>query len=167
MVAVDYAYPWDRIVARFKFQGECGWAGTLADLLLRAPGFDEMAAVCDWVIPIPLSRDKLADRGYNQAWELARALCRRHHALRQRGLPQGLLRQGGLADQHTLARRQRLSNLRHAFSVNPAMRDRLTGSHILLVDDVSTTGATLRCAAQALLREGARTVHAAVFARTP
>lgn len=167
MVAVDYAYPWDRLITRFKFQGESGWAPMLADLLLRTPGFDALASDCDWVVPIPLSIERLAERGYNQAWELARVLCRSHRALHGKGLPQGLVRNGGRPDQHTLNRRQRLRNLQSAFALGAQLRDRLSDRRVLLIDDVTTTGATLHSAAQTLMQAGARHVRAAVIAHTP
>ena len=70
-------------------------------------------------------------------------------------------------DQHSLPRAQRLQNLRGAFAAHPQHRPNLAGAHVLLVDDVSTTGATLEAAAQALLDGGAARVHALVLARTP
>lgn len=167
VAAVDYAYPWDHIIGRFKFQGESGWAASLAGLMLALPAFDMVAQRCDWVVPIPLSTERLVERGYNQAWELAAALCQRHPALKGKGLAQGLTRTGSRPDQHTLSRRQREQNLRDAFHVVPDMQARIARRRILLVDDVTTTGSTLVCAATALLAAGARDVSAAVIAHTP
>lgn len=166
-VAVEYGFPWDRLIARFKFEGECGMASALAELMLCATGMDELAASCDVVVPIPLHPVRLAERGYNQAWELARYLCRYHPELQGKGQPAALQRHGVRANQHTLGRAQRLRNLREAFVVAPAMRSRVHGASVLLVDDVYTTGATLHAAAGALLKAGARSVSASVFARTP
>ena len=70
-------------------------------------------------------------------------------------------------DQHSLPRAQRLHNLRDAFAAHPRHAARLTGAQVLLVDDVSTTGATLEAAAQALLNGGAVSVDALVLAHTP
>jgi predicted amidophosphoribosyltransferase len=69
--------------------------------------------------------------------------------------------------QHELNREDRLHNLDAAFSVQPSEGDRLHQSRVLLVDDIMTTGATLRAAAKTLKIAGAREVHALVFARTP
>jgi ComF family protein len=169
VAAVDYAYPWDGLVARFKFRGEPGWALPLAELMLGAPGAVAQFDTCDLVAPVPLGPARLSSRGYNQAWELIKAL-RRSPRLTGRpppGLAQALVRIGERPDQHELPREERLRNLRDAFVAHPAHAPQLAGAHVLLVDDVTTTGATLQAAAQALLRGGAQRVSALVFARTP
>jgi predicted amidophosphoribosyltransferase len=94
------------------------------------------------------------------------------HALRTREqvaskIRQALLRTGETPDQHSLPREERMRNLRGVFLVNPPESPTLAGSHVLLVDDVTTTGATLQAAGQALLAAGAERVSALVFARTP
>lgn len=167
LVAVDYAYPWDRVIGRFKFRQEPGLADILAGLVQRSPGFAALADGCDWVLPVPLSRSRLAERGYNQAWELIRALARSQPGLGPKALPLGLERREGRLDQHHLPRRERLQNLLGAFAVPAKTRPALQGRRVLLVDDVTTTGATLRSAAQALRQAGAASVRAAVVAATP
>ena len=77
IAAVSYGYPWAGLVARFKFSGGAGWASTFAPLMLAAPGAAEALAASDVVVPMPLSRERLAARGYNQAHELARRLSPR------------------------------------------------------------------------------------------
>lgn len=169
MVAVDYVFPWDDIIARFKFRNEPGWANSLASLLLAAPGAHELMQQCEVMVPIPLTRQRLATRGYNQAWELTKALLRQMAVPASAApcaLPDALRRIGQAPDQHTLPREQRLRNLRGAFEAHPAHLARLQDRHLLLVDDVTTTGTTLNCAAQALQLAGATRVSALAFART-
>ncbi|MEY4979890.1 MAG: hypothetical protein RLZZ352_2160 [Pseudomonadota bacterium] len=177
VAAVDYAYPWDRLIARFKFRNEPAWAATMAEHWLHRP-----AAVALWhsanvVAPIPLTARGLGVRGYNQAWELVKAMRRHLQAHPQAShnppdspqcLPDALLRLGEVPQQHRLLTREaRLHNLQGLFVAHPQHAQRLAGARVLLVDDVSTTGATLDCAAQALLQVGAHSVNALVFARTP
>lgn len=169
-VAVDYAYPWDGLVARFKFQREPAWAGPMAQLMLDSPDVARLLRHAELVLPVPLTRKRLAERGYNQAWELVKALCdaaRRRQLRAPPALAQGLLRTGETPDQHSLPRSARLQNLEGVFAANPAHRPELAGRHVLVVDDVTTSGATLEAAAQALRLAGARTVSALAFARTP
>ena len=82
------------------------------------------------------------------------------------GLADALLRLGDAPDQHSLPREQRQRNLRGAFAAHPDCVAQLKGRRLLLVDDVSTTGATLRSAAFALRQAGATQVQALVIART-
>lgn len=157
----DYDFPWDRLVADFKFQGRVDLAGMLATLLADA-GADVPPP--DLVLPVPLAPRRLAQRGYNQAWELARRVARR------RGVPARadlLLRAVETAHQADLPRAERLTNLRAAFVVDARRRERLQGRRIALVDDVMTTGATVCEAAATLLRAGAAAVDVWVLARTP
>lgn len=167
--ALDYQPPWSTLIADFKYGGACELATPLAALLAQAL---QQAADADrlrwpdWVLPVPLALPRLRERGYNQSWELAKAL-RRLAGDAPAPWPQALVRVGLAPDQHRLSRVQRLNNLSGAFAAHPAMVPRLAGAHVLLIDDVSTTGATLRAAAGALRQAGARQVSALVLARTP
>ena len=171
VAAVDYAYPWDGLIARFKFRSEPGWAQTFAQRLLQVPHTLPLLHTRPLTVPIPLTAARLGERGYNQAWELVKALrvqCRRHPtAPTCDALPTALVRLGETPDQHSLGRDARLRNLRGVFAAHPSHAHQLSGRHVLLVDDVTTTGATLHTAAQALLQAGADRVSALVFARTP
>jgi ComF family protein len=113
---------------------------------------------------VPLSRERLRERGYNQAWELARGLARR---LRIRGTAGVLHRSRDTAHQIGMTRPQREHNLRDAFSIDLAGRAALQGHPVALIDDVLTTGATAHAAARALTRAGAASVDVWVIARTP
>lgn len=165
VAAVDYGFPWDGLVAAFKFGGRVDLAEPLAQRLAQAVSASPVA-VDDgtWVLPVPLAPARLAERGYNQAWELARRVARTlglpaHAHLLQRPLD--------TAHQTRLDRTARVANLAGSFMVDPAQRGELAGRHIALVDDVMTTGATVAAAAAELKRAGAATVSVWVFARTP
>jgi ComF family protein len=167
VAAVDYAFPWDKLIARFKVRNEPGWDGPLAELMLRQSPASELLHTCHLLVPVPVTPRRLAERGYNQAWELAKALLQHADIPKPPALPDALVRVRETADQHELPRAQRLHNLRGAFAVHPQHVQRLAQAHVLLVDDVTTTGATLQAAAQALLQGGAAQVSALVLARTP
>ncbi len=160
MAAVVYGYPWSGLLARLKFHDEPGWAGPLAGLMAKAGHQHGTLAGCDALVPVPLSERRLAARGYNQAWELARRLGRP-------ALPRALVRCLDGAPQHTLDRTDRLRHMRGAFMVHPAQVASVRGMRLLLIDDVVTTGATLQAAAAALLTAGATSVEALVLAATP
>jgi ComF family protein len=158
--AVSYAYPWSGLVARFKFQGEPGWAAVLAHLMREAPGADEALARADLVLPMPLAPARLAERGFNQALELARQLAPGKTDARL------LLRLRETSTQTALARTQREDNVRGAFGVEPLRQAELRGKAVMLVDDVMTSGASLHAAALAVRAAGAASVSALVLART-
>ena len=167
LAAVDYAYPWDGLIARFKFRSEPGWAGPFAQRMLQVPSATALLQTCDLVVPVPLTPQRLGERGYNQAWELVKALRRLTCGAMGSALATALVRLGETPDQHSLGREARLRNLRGVFAAHPLHAHRLVGRNLLLVDDVTTTGATLHTAAQALQQAGAARVSALVFARTP
>lgn len=153
-----YGFPVDRLLPRLKFHGDLA-----AGRLLAAA----MAATCaqmprpDALLPLPLARARLRRRGYDQARELARPLAR---ALGLPLLDGVLLRRRDTAPQSTLDAAARRRNLRGAFVV-PAGAG--PPAHVVLVDDVMTTGATLHAAARALRRAGVARVDAWVCARAP
>jgi ComF family protein len=167
VATLDYGYPWDGLIARWKFGGEAGWSGLWADLMLRDAQVLPMLQASHLLVPVPVGPSRLADRGFNQAWELGSALLRRTTPPHPRSLADALVRVRDTPDQHSLPRAQRLQNLRGAFAAHPQHGSVVAGAQVLLVDDVSTTGATLEAAAQALLDGGAASVQALVLARTP
>jgi ComF family protein len=168
MTGADYVAPWDRLITAFKFHQQVELAGALSLAIERAvlasPSYTESAGRPALLLPVPLSRERLRERGYNQAWELARRLGRR---LSIRATPRLLQRSRDTAHQIGMTRQQREHNLRDAFWVERAGRAMLQGHHVALVDDVLTTGATAHAAALSLMRAGAASVDVWVIARTP
>ena len=168
LAAVPYAYPWSTLITRYKFGEQHGWAAFFTALLLKTPGvrqaFDSLDTA-DWVLPLPLSAERLQTRGFNQAWELASSLARqsRTHAKAEARL---LLRVKHTRPQSQLKRAARLANVKGAFLVDPLRVAELQGRRVVLVDDVMTSGASIFTAAQALRGAGAAHITAVVLART-
>jgi ComF family protein len=135
-------------------------AEAIAQLAAEAPA--EML-----VVPVPLHRSKYAERGFNQARALAvnalETLRKTHPEWRLTLAPSTLMRLRATESQAGLTPRQRRLNVRAAFSVSDPAAVNL--KHILLIDDILTTGATARAAALALARAGAATVWVATLAR--
>jgi ComF family protein len=119
------------------------------------------------VVPVPLHRSKYAQRGFNQARSLAahalKFLARSHPQWRLTLAPSTLMRLRATESQAGLAPHRRRINVRGAFSVSDPASVRL--KHVLLIDDILTTGATARSAAQTLLGAGAASVWVATLAR--
>lgn len=119
------------------------------------------------VVPVPLHRTKHRQRGFNQARVLAQcaiAALRKSHPEWQLMLaPSTLMRLRSTESQAGLTHRQRRLNVRGAFKVSDP--EAVRGRHVLLVDDILTTGATARAAAQSLKRAGATAVYVATLAR--
>ncbi len=159
----DYGFPWDQLVAGMKFRRQPEAARWLAPLLAQAVRRAQ-APLPALVLPVPLPPGRLASRGHNQAWELARHTAAElqlpvRHDLLQRPLD--------TTEQAGLQRAERQRNLRGAFMVDPRQRGALQGLAVALVDDVMTTGSTAREASATLIRAGAAAVQVWVLARTP
>lgn len=155
MAPFDYAFPVDAAIKLLKFRRRLHYAAALAGVL--AATASELPDDIDGVLPMPLHWRRQALRGFNQAAELARELCR------VTGLPDvpGVYRARHTPYQSGLSGRQRRRNLRGAFRIREELRYR----HILVVDDVVTTGATCRALAQVLLDAGVPAVSALAIAR--
>ncbi len=163
IAAVDYAYPWDELVRRFKFDAALDLADPLAQRLLDAVRRSD-APLPDWLLPVPLAAGRLRERGYNQAWELARRVAR---GLPCTTDPKMLLRMKDTPHQVALPPGRRAANVRGAFALEPRRRNELQGRSVAVLDDVMTTGATASEIALTLLQAGARSVQVWVLARTP
>lgn len=152
------------MIHRWKFSQQPALAQYFAQALLRDNVITQALASTQVLVPVPLSLQRLRERGYNPAAQLARYLCRHskklHHAL------QALERTRHTARQSSLPRTKRWSNLQGAFVVPDAQRHQIHGQHIALLDDVMTTGSTLHAASQALHEAGAASITAICVART-
>lgn len=161
--AVDYLWPWDRLIGQLKYHAALDLALPLVDRLAAALG-RAGAPVPDLLVPAPLAPRRLQERGYNQAAVLARPLARR---LGTTFDPHTLWRIRETAHQADLPRAERAANVRGAYAVDPLRRARVAGRHVVVVDDVLTTGATAAEMARTLLAAGAARVSVWVVARTP
>jgi ComF family protein len=166
IAGIDYDHPWDRLLAEFKFHGRVARADALLQPLRARLGATAMPPTVAplRVVPVPLARERLRERGFNQSWELARRLAR---PLGLSARPDALFRLRDTGHQLQLDRDARIANLRDAFVVSPRHAAWVRGAAIALVDDVLTTGATARAATRALLAAGAADVRLWVVARTP
>ena len=158
--ALSYEYPWSGLITQYKFAGQAGWAHSFATLMRSAPWIEPALDQADLVLPMPLSAQRLAERGFNQALVLARALAPRktEHSL--------LLRLRHTQAQTALDRKARMGNVQGAFAVEPLRAARVRGRRVVLVDDVMTSGASLFSAGEALRQAGARSITGLVLART-
>ena len=160
LAAVDYAYPWAGLITRYKFAGDPGWSASFAELLRSAPQVAPTLEQADLLLPMPLSPERLRERGFNQAYEIARRLAP------QKASPHLLLRRRHAPAQSSLPRRQRLRNVQGAFALAPQHRHVLQDKRVVLFDDVMTSGASLFAAAQVLREAGAAHITGLVLART-
>jgi ComF family protein len=159
MKAAIHALKYDRLHPAARGLGQM-LAEAIAQLAAEAPA--EML-----VVPVPLHRSKYSQRGFNQARSLAMYalsfLRKSHPEWRLTLASSTLMRLRPTESQAGLTFRQRRLNVRGAFTVSdPAA---VSMKHVLLIDDIFTTGATTRAAAQALVKAGAASVFVATLAR--
>lgn len=153
--AFAYRFPVDRMVQALKYRERLALAGFFADALRPfRPSGDAL------IVPMPLHRRRLRERGFNQAVEIARPLALAW------GLPlvlSGVMRAVHTAPQASLPWKARSVNIRGAFRCDVPF----DGKTVIVVDDVMTTGATLDELARTLKLRGAARVENLVIARTP
>lgn len=152
----DYRFPLDRLLPRFKFRHDLACGRELARLLAEAVASAERP---DAIVPVPLHRQRLRERGFDQALELARPLARRLALPLRTDL---LVRSRATAAQSTLDARARRRNVRGAFAVHDVVP---MPAYVAVLDDVLTTGATLGECTRVLRRAGVQRVDVWVAAR--
>ena len=158
--AVRYDDVAKQLVHAFKYSDRLDLAPMLGRWMARAGR--ELTDGADALVPVPLHWRRLWARRFNQSAALAEAIAREsgivvaHHALR---------RVKATAQQVGLSRKDRAANVSGAFRVAPDAKAAVAGRHLILVDDVLTSGATVDACARALLRGGAAQVDVLVFAR--
>jgi ComF family protein len=151
--------PADRIVHQLKYNGWRGLAQPMGERMASLTLPAEMLEA-RFVVSVPTTRQRRRTRGYNQAELLARAFAA------ERGLQFAPLleRASGTSSQIALQPLERAANVAGAFQL-ASQRPALDGEHILLIDDVLTTGATSAECAKTLVAGGARCVSVVTFAR--
>lgn len=153
---LTYGYPVDRLIQRFKFDGDLPVGRLLAELLA-----DYLAAGSerpDCIVPMPLHPARLRERGFNQAVELARPVGKKLKIPVRLDL---CARVRATDVQSKLDAAERKKNLRDAFAVKNAV----DGKHIAILDDVVTTGTTVESLTRTLKDAGARAVSVWCVAR--
>ncbi|GLQ47309.1 amidophosphoribosyltransferase [Dyella lipolytica] len=153
-----YAWPLDRLETRFKFSRDLAAGRVLATLWQRQP---HPPALPQLILPVPLHRRRLRERGYNQALEMARPLAR---ALNIPCAHDVLRRVRHTDAQTALDATERRRNLRGAFALRG---DVALPAHVAVLDDVFTTGTTLSECTRVLKRAGVERVDVWALARAP
>jgi len=143
----------------FKFHGKTVGRATFGALAGKVAPLADLAPA-DWIVPVPLHRRRLRSRGFNQALVLARFLFPNQGAKIATNL---LVRSRWTEPQTTLSGGERRRNLGQAFSAPHP--ERLLGRHLLLIDDVFTTGSTVNECAKVLIENGAAAVDVLTLAR--
>ncbi len=149
------------IILRFKHADRTDIVQTFGRLMTNAG--QELFDRSDLIVPVPLHRWRLLQRGYNQSAMLAHALQR---ATGIAAVPDLIQRTTATASQQGLSGDQRLRNITSsAFRLHPWHRSKIAGKNVLLIDDVLTTGATITACTRVLRAGGAQLVHVLTLAR--
>lgn len=154
VAALRYSFPADHLIKSLKYGRRTATADFFARAMLDGP-----RPAGDVIVPLPLHPQRLAERGFNQAAEIARPLAR---ALQLPLELDGCIRSRNTTPQAALPWKERRRNIRHAFEC----RIDLSGKSVIVVDDVMTTGATLDEFARTLKAHGAGRVTNWVAVRT-
>jgi ComF family protein len=152
----EYEGPLRKLIHEFKYSGVSQLAAKLGPMMSGAMPREQRFEA---IVPMPLHWRKRLERGFNQSELLAKVLSKRT------GIPvvNALRRRKSTTPQAGLTRAQRRTNVAGAFEADE--RERIDGRHVLLIDDVLTTGATASACAAVLKRAGARRVTVLTLAR--
>lgn len=159
-----YAGQLKTAVQQLKYQRRLAYAAGLAHLWnsLMSKHVDQLPPA--YLLPVPLSRQKLAERGFNQCWEIVRHLTLPKHL---KVLPYVLRRRHSKAKQISAGRLERQQALSGLFYFEPRYAELLARQAVIVFDDVMTTGSTLNAIARVLKDHGVYHVRNWVLLRTP
>jgi len=154
--AAIYEPPVSLWVQQLKFGDRLDRARIMADALIKPLSSIDITVP---IIPVPLHPKRLVSRGYNQAYEIARIIAKQQ---KRNLLSDVLIRTKNTSMQAELHEKQRSANVRAAFAVNKEIE----AETVIVLDDVMTTGQTLRSISNCLVKAGVKQVIVAVFARS-
>ena len=160
--ALRYDLQGRRLILPFKHADRPELAAVLAPMMARAGA--ALLARAELLVPVPLHRLRLFRRRYNQAALLAQALSR---TSRVPAAVDALQRRRATASLGEKSAEERAETVRDAFAIRPSRAGLVRGRHVLLIDDVMTSGATANACAETLLAAGASGVDVLVAARVP
>lgn len=156
--AYRYDYPLAHVIRAYKYQSRIAYSRVLGELLARSLAANRSAAWPQLLLPVPLGRARFAERGFNQAMEIAKHVAARLSIPIRTDI---LKRCRETAEQAGLERAGRRRNVRNAFTlVQP-----LETVHVAVIDDVVTTGSTVSEIARVLRRAGVNHIEIWALAR--
>lgn len=150
-----------KAIHTFKYDNRIALADRLAELMAMGYANARFPERVDLVIPVPVHRSRLVERGFNQAEELAVRFCRLKRLPYRKDV---LIKKKKTPHQVELSQEMRYSNVKNVFAVRNS--ETVRGKRILLIDDVFTTGSTLSESAQVLMDAGAAGVYVYTLARS-
>ena len=154
-----YAYPIDAMMQRYKYGSLLNLGDAFGELLAEKIHIENI----DLIIPMPMHRQRLKERGFNQALEIAKVLTKN---AKEKLDYKSVERQTLTPPQASLPLKERVKNIKGAFKVNADKLDIIQGKRIAIVDDVMTTGASLNELTKTLKKAGAAHVECWVITRT-
>lgn len=159
IIGYSYESVLKQLIIQMKFNRKPAIAKFLGTLITSKVKASKFSLLYDHtsIIPIPIDRFRLAYRGFNPTHEIAKEIARQTGFRIER---QTLIKRSFFIPQNQLNKKERINNLKNAF-----LLQRRPTKHVLLVDDVLTTGTTLKAAAQILKKAGTKTVTAIVIAK--
>ena len=151
-IACDYTYPMDRLIQLFKYEQKLHLQNLLAGALLSLD-LPKVSAI----VPMPISNERLAERGYNQSLVLAKHVAKQLNAPIWQ--PVRRLKQHS---QKGLSRLERIEDIQSQFQISTISK--LRYRRVLIIDDVVTTGSSIRALSQTLEQLGCQKIYAACLA---
>lgn len=151
----SYVYPVDRVIQHYKYNNALFLSHTLGLLLTESIIDSDI----DIIIPMPLHPNRIQERGFNQSLEIAKVIAKLHHIKLDYT---SCTRIKNTPPQSSLKPKERIKNMTGAFDCQV----RMSGMHIVLIDDVITTGASLNALSKTLKQAGASKISCYVIART-
>jgi len=162
----NYQAPYPALIKKFKYTKQLIFGELLADLLLASIQSNILStqlSMIDYLLPVPLHNNKLYQRGFNQAQLLSEKLSKN---LNIPILSNTVTRTKETMAQEALSLSKRKKNLRQAFEISDIKKHRIQNQHIIIIDDVVTTGATVNSLSKTLLQAGAKQIDIWCICRT-